>query len=152
MLAGEFSLAKTGEPQKISAPIVVRATGQVSREVKVGKPLPNQSAFGLARGDVLSLLDFKGVRVLRGPGVLTRGVFTQTGSPEGDGSRIAGVADASSALAAPIAGSGPQSRTRTAANRTRAAEDYIAELSGVPQRGNKDRRRKGSAFPGLRLL
>lgn len=89
---GEFTIARTPNP-----PIVIRATGQVSREVTIGKPLPRQSAFGLQRGDVLSLLDAKGVRILKGPGVLANGTFTPTGSSAPDGFRIMATTDASEA-------------------------------------------------------
>ena len=104
MVGGEFTLMRTPKP-----PIVIRATGQVAKEVTIGKPLPQRSAFGLGRGDVLSFLDAKGVRILKGPGVLANGLFTPTGPSGSDGTRTMAVTDSSEAVerAQP-----PVSRTR----------------------------------------
>ena len=90
---GEFALTRTAKP-----PIVVRATGQVAKEVTIGRPLPQQSAFGLKRGDILSLQDAKGLRILKGPGVLADGKFISTGSSSRDGVDAMATTDAAGAI------------------------------------------------------
>jgi hypothetical protein len=109
-MGGDFKLSKASEPRR---PMVLQASGMVSREVQVGQPLPERSAFGLKRGDELILLDAKGVRVLRGPGVLVGGVFTRSGETGGDNSVLAVVAENSSA----------------GSPATRTPEDYVCALT-----------------------
>jgi hypothetical protein len=74
------------------SPILLRAKGPVAAMLATGKPLPADSKIALQTGDVLMLLDVKGVRTLTGPGYLHNGVFTRTGrAVSGAGARVAAV-------------------------------------------------------------
>jgi hypothetical protein len=102
------------------APIVLRARGQISAQVASGKPLP-AGAFTLKQGDILMLLDGKGVRVLNGPGDWANGRYTRTGGdPSNDGrSRVGGLRG----------GSGD--RARIAASRGPGAQPWVVDLAST---------------------
>jgi hypothetical protein len=73
-----------------SDPVVLRVRGLLAKELTVGKPLPAGRSFDLKAGDLVMLLDGKGVRTLAGPGTLVGGVFTRTGPVIARRDRIGG--------------------------------------------------------------
>ncbi len=99
-------------------PVVLRARGQVSKEVEVGKPLPTQKMLTLRAGDVLMLLDGRGVRTLAGPGTLVGGMFTRSGPALTNRDRVGGVR-----------GSG---RPRVAASRSLPLSAWVVDLANAP--------------------
>ncbi|HEX7856546.1 MAG TPA: hypothetical protein VF503_22955 [Sphingobium sp.] len=79
MLAAAPAIAET---------LVVRASGPSAGGFSPGKKLPDGASVTLKAGDVLTLLDGRGTRTLRGPGV-----FGATGSVSGGGASIASFID-----------------------------------------------------------
>ena len=74
-----------------AGPVLLRAKGPIAMKLAAGKPLP-AARLTLQQGDVLMLLDGKGVRTLAGPGTFENGAFTRTGPRAGTaGQRIGAV-------------------------------------------------------------
>ncbi len=83
-----------------AGPVLLRAKGPIAMKLAAGKPLP-PSRLTLQQGDVLMLLDGKGVRTLAGPGTFENGAFKRTGPRAGPaGQRIGAVRGAGSGRAA----------------------------------------------------
>lgn len=61
--------------------LVVRASGPSAGTFAPGKKLPDGATVTLKQGDVLTLLDGRGTRTLRGPGVFGASAGTGGGSP-----------------------------------------------------------------------
>ena len=114
VLAAAPALAVQGSAQ---GPVVLRARGQVSKEVVIGKPLPTAKMLTLRAGDVLMLLDGKGVRTLAGPGTLVGGMFTRSGPAPTSRDRIGGTR-----------GSG---RPRIAASRSLPVSAWVVDLAST---------------------
>lgn len=104
--------ASPASAMQSAAPVVLRARGEVAKQVAIGRPLPSGRTLTLRLGDALMLLDGKGVRTLVGPGRLVSGVFTRTGS---------------SADARP----GQNGRPRIAAVRSMDAQPWLVSLASA---------------------
>lgn len=75
------ALAATMLPASAQAEtIVVRASGPSSKSYTPGKKLPDNSIVTLKTGDVVTLLDGRGTRTLRGPGTFGATASAQSGS------------------------------------------------------------------------
>jgi hypothetical protein len=56
--------------QAMAGPMVVRSTGPSAKAYPTGKALPSDSKLALKPGDMITVLDSGGTRVLKGPGVV----------------------------------------------------------------------------------
>jgi len=65
------ALLVASAPSASAAIIVVRATGPSAGQYPVGKSLPDNASLRLRGGDTLVLLDPKGSRTLKGPGIFS---------------------------------------------------------------------------------
>jgi phage-related tail fiber protein len=63
--------------------IVVKSAGPSAKGFPPGKSLPDASRVSLKAGDVVTILDGRGTRVLRGPGVFSTTVSTATSTSIG---------------------------------------------------------------------
>lgn len=79
-----FSTKKTGEVSAalialcaastaLAGPMVVRSTGPSAKAYPVGKPLTAEAKLALKAGDIVTVLDSGGTRVLKGPGTVAVG-------------------------------------------------------------------------------
>lgn len=59
-----------GASQAMAGPMVVRSTGPSAKTYPVGKSLPSDMKMTLKAGDLITVLDSGGTRVLKGPGVV----------------------------------------------------------------------------------
>lgn len=69
LIVGGLAASFTGTA--IAAPIVVRASGPAAASYPAGKMLSENARITLAANDTLVILDARGTRTLRGPGVFT---------------------------------------------------------------------------------
>lgn len=80
-LATAFALASTGAG--LAETIVVKSTGPSARAYPPGKSIPDNSKVALKAGDSVTILDGRGTRVLKGPGVFATTASTATSSTIG---------------------------------------------------------------------
>ncbi len=70
VLAGAAVMALAGADMAMAGPMVVRSTGPSAAAYPIGKPLAADARLSLKPGDIVTVLDSGGTRVLRGPGVV----------------------------------------------------------------------------------
>lgn len=77
------ALALFGASAAIAETIVVKATGPSARTYPPGKSIPDNSKLALKAGDAVTILDGRGTRVLKGPGVFATTASTSTNNSIG---------------------------------------------------------------------
>ena len=70
MIVGAAFVALFGASQALAGAMVVRSTGPSAKTYPVGKSLPSDMKLTLKAGDLITVLDSGGTRVLKGPGVV----------------------------------------------------------------------------------
>ncbi|MEY2927539.1 MAG: hypothetical protein RL367_2016 [Pseudomonadota bacterium] len=63
-------LALVGTSDVLANPMVVRSTGPSAKAFPTGKALPGDAKLALKAGDLITVLDSGGTRVLKGPGMI----------------------------------------------------------------------------------
>lgn len=71
MVIGVAAVALFGASQAMAGPMVVRSTGPSAKTYPIGKALPSDAKLSLKAGDLITVLDSGGTRVLKGPGVVS---------------------------------------------------------------------------------
>lgn len=79
--AAAIALAHSGAA--LAGTIVVKSSGPSARQFPPGKSLPDNSKLALKATDVVTILDGRGTRVLKGPGNFSTTASTGTGSSFG---------------------------------------------------------------------
>lgn len=77
------TLALMGAGAVMAETIVVKSTGPSAKAYPPGKSIPDNSKVSLKKGDSVTILDGRGTRVLKGPGVFATTASTQTNSSIG---------------------------------------------------------------------
>lgn len=67
----------------VAETIVVKSSGPSTKAYPPGKSIPDNSKVALKKGDSVTILDGRGTRVLKGPGVFSTTASTQTNSSIG---------------------------------------------------------------------
>ncbi len=77
-VAAAFALSVSGTA--MAGTIVIKSTGPSARAYPPGKSIADASNVALKQGDSVTILDGRGTRVLKGPGVFATTASTATGS------------------------------------------------------------------------
>lgn len=78
VLAGSIAIAASSSAR--AEPLVISYQGQAPQNYKPGKKLPANQSLTLKPGEVLTVLDERGTRTLRGPGVFSTSSAANAGS------------------------------------------------------------------------
>ncbi len=74
-------LAAAGATPVLANSVIVRSTGPSAKTYPPGKSLASNASLSLKNGDMITILDNRGTRVLKGPGTISTGAAaTATGS------------------------------------------------------------------------
>lgn len=77
------ALTLLGASAAFAETIVVKSAGPSARTYPPGKSIPDNSKVALKAGDAITILDGRGTRVLKGPGLFSTTASTSTGSSFG---------------------------------------------------------------------